>query len=135
MTDDDIAQIFCLSKEREGGPFRTSDMLHKFWIEEGESGKLVLIEVHHEELVRGRQLGLLGGELAVEVGDVFPVALQKRGTRYYDARSSFTRSLLYLSNGPSLLHDVSLVSKGEMKIARPTLPILTVNAFASFMIS
>ena len=55
-----------------------SDMLNKLRVEEGESGKLVLVEVHHEELVGGRQLGLLGGELAVKVGDVFPVALQER---------------------------------------------------------
>ena len=105
--------------ERDARPGR-SDVLHKFWIEEGESGKLVLVEVHHEELVGGRQLRLLGGELAVKVGDVFPVALQERGgTRYcsYVARSIVfraTRSLhlarrLYRSSGRSLLH-VSLVS-------------------------
>ena len=52
-------------------------MLHKLRVEEGESGKLVLVEVHHEELVRGREVRLLGGELAVKVGDVLAVALQE----------------------------------------------------------
>ena len=68
-----------------------SDMLNKLWVEEGESGKLVLVEVHHEELVGGRQLGLLGGELAVKVGDVFPVALQEREGYEVQARSAFTQ--------------------------------------------
>lgn len=79
-------------------------MLHKFWIEEGESGKLVLVEVHHEELVRGRQLRLLGGELPVKVGDVFPVALQERGTNTIDrlslnlkSRTAFTLQMDDLS--------------------------------------
>ena len=118
LMNDDIPG---LAGERDARPGRgRSDVLHKFWIEEGESGKLVLVEVHHEELVGGRQLRLLGGELAVKVGDVFPVALQERGgTRYcsYVARSIVfraTRSLhlarrLYRSSGRSLLH-VSLVS-------------------------
>ena len=52
-------------------------MLHKLRVEEGEPGKLVLVEVHHEELVRGREVRLLGGELAVKVGDVLAVALQE----------------------------------------------------------
>ena len=51
-------------------------MLHKLRVEEGEPGKLVLVEVHHEELVRGREVRLLGGELAVKVGDVLAVALK-----------------------------------------------------------
>ena len=57
--------------------FPSSDVLHKLRVEEGESGKLVLVEVHHEELVRGREVRLLGGELAVKVGDVLAVALQE----------------------------------------------------------
>merc|ERR1712117_576446 len=54
--------------------FPSSDVLHKLRVEEGESGKLVLVEVHHEELVRGREVRFLGGELAVKVGDVLAVA-------------------------------------------------------------
>ena len=90
MTDDIGQGVSWPGKEM----FGRSDVLHKFWIEEGESGKLVLVEVHHEELVGGRQLRLLGGELAVKVGDVFPVALQERGTRHcrYVGRSLATRS-------------------------------------------
>ena len=51
------------------------NMLNELWVEEGESGELVLVEVHHEELVGGGELGALAGELPVEVGDVLPVAL------------------------------------------------------------
>ena len=50
-------------------------MLNELWVEEGESGELVLVEVHHEELVGGGELGALAGELPVEVGDVLAVAL------------------------------------------------------------
>lgn len=50
-------------------------MLDEFRIEEGESEKLVLIQVHHEELVGGRQVQLLGRELLVKVADVFAVFL------------------------------------------------------------
>ena len=52
-------------------------MLDELWVEEGEAGELVLVEVHHEELVGGREVRLLGGELAVKVGDVLAVALQE----------------------------------------------------------
>ena len=52
-----------------------SDVLDEFRIEEGESEKLVLIQVHHEELVGGRQIQLLGRELLVKVADVFAVFL------------------------------------------------------------
>lgn len=50
-------------------------MLDEFGIEEGESEKLVLIQVHHEELVGGRQVEFLGRELLVEVADVFAMFL------------------------------------------------------------
>jgi len=50
-------------------------MLNELWVEEGESGELVLVEVHHEELVGGGELGALAGELPVEVGDILAVAL------------------------------------------------------------
>ena len=58
-----------------------SDMLHKFGIEEGEAREFVLIEVHHEKFVRGREVDLLGGELTVKVGDVFAVPLQREEGR------------------------------------------------------
>ncbi len=50
-------------------------MLDEFGIEEGESEELVLIQIHHEELVGGRQVQLLGRELLVKVADVFAVFL------------------------------------------------------------
>ena len=51
-------------------------MLDKLRIKEGESEKLVLIQVHHEQLVGGRQVQFLRGELLVKVADIFPVFLQ-----------------------------------------------------------
>ncbi len=57
---------------RESG---VSDVLDEFGIEEGESKELVLIQVHHEKLVGGRQVQLLGRELLVKVADVFAVFL------------------------------------------------------------
>ena len=53
-------------------------MLDKLRVEERESGKLVLVEVHHEELVRRGEVGALGGELLVEVAHVLAVALETR---------------------------------------------------------
>ena len=70
--------------------FPSSDVLHKLRVEEGESGELVLVEVHHEELVRGREVRLLGGELAVKVGDVLAVALQEIQRTRWDWASSAT---------------------------------------------
>jgi len=46
-------------------------MLDELWVEEGEPGKLILVKVHHEELVRGCQLRALAGKLSVKVRDVF----------------------------------------------------------------
>ena len=43
------------------------DMLYKLRVEEGEAGELVLVEVHHEQLVRGRQDGVLLREARVKV--------------------------------------------------------------------
>ena len=52
-------------------------MLYKLRIEEGEAGELVLVEVHHEQLVSGREVHSLAGELAVKVGHVFAMSLQQ----------------------------------------------------------
>jgi hypothetical protein len=41
-------------------------MLNEFRIEVAEPGELVLIQVHHEELVRGREIRGLGGKLERE---------------------------------------------------------------------
>ncbi len=51
-------------------------MLHVLRVEEGESRELVLVQVHHEELVGGREVGALRGELLVEVAHVLAVALE-----------------------------------------------------------
>ena len=52
------------------------DMLNELRVEVGEAGELVLIQIHHEELVRGRQVDRLPRELTVKVGDVLAVALK-----------------------------------------------------------
>ena len=52
-------------------------MLDKFWVEEGKAGELILVWVHHEQLVSGRQVHALAGELAVKIRHVFAVSLQK----------------------------------------------------------
>jgi len=53
-----------------------SNMLDELWVEEGEPGKLILVKVHHEELVRGCQLRALAGKLSVKVRDVFSMPLR-----------------------------------------------------------
>lgn len=47
-----------------------SDLYDKFWVGVGEALKLVLVQVHDEELVRGRQLHRHLRELLVEVADI-----------------------------------------------------------------
>ena len=51
-------------------------MLHKLWIEKGESCKLVLIQIHHKDFVGGRQIRLFRGELPIKIAHVFAVALE-----------------------------------------------------------
>lgn len=55
-----------------------SDVLDELGIEEREAEKLVLIQVHHEELVGRRQVQFLGRELLVKVADVFAMFLLTR---------------------------------------------------------
>ena len=50
-------------------------MLHELGVEEGEAHELGLVEVHHEQLVSGRQFCLLLCELLVEVGYVLAMFL------------------------------------------------------------
>ena len=52
------------------------DMLYKLRVKEGEAGELVLVEVHHEQLVWGRQDGVLLREARVKVGHVLVVPLE-----------------------------------------------------------
>ena len=54
------------------------DVLDKLRVEEGEAGELLLVQVHHEELVGGGQLGRLLCELAVEVGHVSAAPLSSK---------------------------------------------------------
>ena len=51
-------------------------MLHKLWIEKGESCKLVLIQIHHKDFVGGRQIRLFRGELPIKIAHVFAVSLE-----------------------------------------------------------
>ena len=41
----------------------TLDMLNEFRVEVAEPGELVLVQVHHEKLVRGGEVRGLGGKL------------------------------------------------------------------------
>ena len=52
------------------------DVLNKFRIEERESSELILVQVHHEQLVRGSDAGVLLREALVEVGHVSGVFLK-----------------------------------------------------------
>lgn len=47
----------------------------KLWVSIGEAGKLILVQVHDEEFVRGCEFHRLSGELFVEVGGVSLVSL------------------------------------------------------------
>jgi hypothetical protein len=53
-------------------------MLDELRIEKGKSGELVLVKVHHEQLVGGCELGALAGKLTVKVGDILAMALGRR---------------------------------------------------------
>ena len=53
-------------------------MLHKFRIKERESEEIVLIQIHHEQLVSRRQIQLVARELLVEVADIFTMFLYAR---------------------------------------------------------
>ena len=52
---------------RYRGEMEDLNMLDELWVEEGEACELVLVEVHHEQLVGGCELCALTGELAVKV--------------------------------------------------------------------
>lgn len=57
----------CVKPETNRNP---SDLDNKLRVCVGEALKLVLVQVHDEELVCGRQLHYHLGKLLVEVGDV-----------------------------------------------------------------
>ena len=71
-------------------------MLHELRVEEGESGELVLVEVHHEEFVRRGQVGLLGGELPIEVANVLAMTLQRESGHGLEQNSVFYSHTLHL---------------------------------------
>ena len=51
-------------------------MLNKLRVEEGKASELILIQVHHEQLVGGGQVCALASELPVKVRDILPVFLE-----------------------------------------------------------
>lgn len=53
-------------------------MLHEFRIEKRETHKLRLIQIHHEQFVRGSQIRLLRGELLVKVAHVLAMFLRNK---------------------------------------------------------
>lgn len=56
----------------------SSDLYDEFGVGVGEALKLVLVQIHNEELVCGRQLHHHLGELLVEVADVAARFLPQR---------------------------------------------------------
>lgn len=91
-------------RERETYEIKTSqwligysidlNVLHEFRIEKRETHKLRLIQVHHEQLVRGSQIRLLRGELFIEVAYVLAVFLRNQ-TFNFSSLPSFLRLILY----------------------------------------
>ena len=67
--------IFFFSENHQGLDFL--DVLDKLGVKEGEAGELVLVEVHHEQLVGGGEVCTLTGELSVKIGHVLPVFLKE----------------------------------------------------------
>lgn len=51
-------------------------MLNILGIQEWKTHELCLVQVHHEQFVRGRQLHVLGSELLVKIADILSVCLQ-----------------------------------------------------------
>ena len=51
-------------------------MLNKFRVEEGKASELILIQVHHEQLVSGGEVCALTSELPVKVRHILPVFLE-----------------------------------------------------------
>ena len=51
-------------------------MLNKLRIEEGETSKLVLVEVHHEQLVGWGQVSAFTGKLPIKIWDIFAMTLE-----------------------------------------------------------
>lgn len=78
------------SEDRAAPPLHVND---KLGVSVGESSKLVLVQVHDEEFVRGRELHRLPGELFVEVGSVaFVFSLWLEGG-WISLRSSLSQSM------------------------------------------
>ena len=75
-------------------------MLDKLRVQEGEASKLILVEIHHEQLVGGGQVHALAGELPVEVGNILPVALEMEIGIMEDGEN-FTLQLVYFAYGLS----------------------------------
>lgn len=56
----------------------SSNLYDKLWVGVGEALKLILVQIHNEELVCGRQLDHHLGELLVKVADVTARFLPQR---------------------------------------------------------
>ena len=53
-------------------------MLDKLGVEEGEAGELILVEVHHEQLVCGSHAGTCSSKLCVKIRGVKLVFLREK---------------------------------------------------------
>lgn len=82
MRDDSWMQCMSCKVFRLGlSNGNVSDLDNIFRVSVGEALKLVLVQVHDEQLVRGRQVHRHLGELLVEVGDIAARFLPRRRSR------------------------------------------------------
>ena len=72
-------------------------MLNKLWVEEGKASKLILVQVHHEQLVGGGEVCALAGELPVKVGNVLPVFLEEQNDIYGTKSTTNTRQKMIVN--------------------------------------
>ena len=108
-------------------------MLHKLWIEKGESCKLVLIQIHHKDFVGGRQIRLFRGELPIKIAHVFAVSLEwasKKETSNKVAKKEkgfkpaekwvwhTVRNLYFLSKNSTLISREKLAKKLNEKLVK-----------------
>ena len=85
-------------------------MLDKLRIEERKSGKLILIQIHHEEFVSGSQLNSFTRELPVEVGNIFSVALEEKKLGHdWPSHQDCLLRIFLIFYQPQLITDIELV--------------------------
>lgn len=83
------------------------DVLHKLRIEKREAHEFRLVQVHHEQLIRGSQVRLFRSKLFIEVTHILPVLL-KRTTNNHSRHYSPDKRNPNKSENPSARYSRSL---------------------------